>query len=233
MGQKKWYAVRKGYKTGIYKSWFGEDGAKKQVDGYKGAQYKGFTNINDAENFMSGKSGLSVSHKNSENSHHINENMIIVYTDGGCINNPGAGGYGAVIIKNGIVHKLSGGRRYTTNNRMEMLACIKALEYLKLEKREIVVYTDSAYIVNAVNKKWLFSWQKNNFIKSDGKEVLNRDLWIEILKYLNLLNVKLRWVKGHSGIEYNEICDKLANSEARKNSSERDKWFESLSGYKS
>lgn len=225
MGKKKWYGVARGKKTGVYDKWFGPGGAHEQINGFKGAVYKGFFSYEEAETFVK-----SVGEVNRVNSHEYLESddeRLLVYTDGGCINNPGPGGYGAVILYEDSVKELSGGRRHTTNNRMEMMACIKALEYLEKEKREIIVHTDSGYVVNAVNKGWLNSWVRNGWKKSNGTEVLNQDLWEDIVKHLKKLNVKFKWVKGHAGIKYNERCDELANSEARKGSSEIDKGFES------
>ncbi|MGE4518415.1 MAG: ribonuclease HI [Desulfobacteraceae bacterium] len=221
MSKKKWYAVVKGKKPGIYGAWFGENGAKEQIDGFRGAVFKGFLSYEDAENFMNSNNNSGSSGEKSEAM-----DLIVVYTDGGCINNPGPGGFGAVIIENGKIVELSGGRRHTTNNRMEMKACIEALEYLKKSRKKIILHTDSAYIANAVNKGWLKSWIKNDWIKSDKKPVLNSDLWKEIHEYLKILDVEFKWVKGHSGIKYNERCDVLANSAARNNPGEPDENFE-------
>lgn len=136
------------------------------------------------------------------------------------------GGYGAVIIDGNKVFELSGGRRLTTNNRMEMLACVEALGRLNKIRKKIILHTDSSYIVNAINKGWLNSWIKNNWIKSDKKPVLNSDLWKEVYKYIKNLNVEFKWVKGHSGIKYNERCDLLANSAARNNPVDIDENYE-------
>jgi ribonuclease HI len=221
MAKKKWYAVLKGKKPGIYEFWFGKNGAKEQIDGFKGAVFKGFSSYEDAKDFMVSKNDSGLSCQNSDN-----KDCIIVYTDGGCINNPGPGGFGAVIIDGEKKTELSGGKRLTTNNRMEMKACIEALKYLKTSEKKIILHTDSAYIANAVNKGWLSSWIKKNWVKSDGKQVLNSDLWQELYFYLKSLNVQIKWVKGHSGIKYNERCDVLANSAARNNPKEADEFYE-------
>ncbi|MCB9480983.1 MAG: ribonuclease HI [Desulfobacteraceae bacterium] len=223
MSKKKWYAVLKGKKPGIYESWFGENGAKVQIDGFKGAVFKGFLSLEEAEDFICSpkKNNLKVPEVDL-----ADNDFIVVYTDGGCINNPGPGGFGAVIIENGKIKELSGGKRLTTNNRMEMTACIEALKYLKKASKKIILHTDSAYIANAVNKGWLNSWIKKNWVKSDGKPVLNPDLWKQIYEYLQILDVEIKWVKGHAGIKYNERCDVLANSNARNNPVEVDAFFE-------
>lgn len=224
MAKKKWYGVAAGKKPGVYDTWFGENGAKVQIDGYKGAVYKGFMSYEEAKLFVEGKADFSPVEKAKPAV--IPENSIIVYTDGGCINNPGSGGYGAVILLDDGDVELSGGVRYTTNNRMEMLACIKAMEYLKDRSEKIIIHTDSAYISNAVNKGWLKSWERNGWLKSNKEPVLNSDLWKEILSYLKSLNVEIRWVKGHAGVKYNERCDVLANTCARRENLDIDYIFE-------
>ena len=134
---------------------------------------------------------------------------IDVYTDGACTGNPGKGGYGAVLIYNGIKKEISGGYVLTTNNRMELIAAIEALKQLK-EPCEVTLYSDSKYLTDAINKGWLESWKKNNWKKSDKKSVLNIDLWQELAKLLEIHCVEFVWVKGHAGNEFNEVCDALA-----------------------
>lgn len=229
MAKKKWYGVAKGKKKGVYDTWFGKGGAKEQIDGFKGAVYKGFFSYEEAQDFVKGSKNV-VKVKKEFTKIEPDTNTIVVYTDGGCINNPGPGGYGAVILFYDEIKELSGGRKYTTNNRMEMLACIKAMDYLKKEKKKIIIHTDSSYVVNAVNKGWLKSWEKNNWKKSSGGDVLNPDLWKIFILLIKDLNVEFIWVKGHAGIEYNERCDALANSNARKVSTKRDVWFEENCG---
>lgn len=226
MAKKKWYGVARGKKKGVYDQWFGPGGAKEQIDGYKGALYRGFPSYEEAASFVKSGQAKSGGEKRGFEKIEPDDTRVVVYTDGGCINNPGPGGYGAVILFKDGKEELSGGRRHTTNNRMELLACIKALEFLINEKREIVLHTDSSYIVNAVNKGWLKSWVSRGWKKSDGGDVLNQDLWQEMIRYISQLNIKLVWVKGHAGIEHNERCDELANSNARNGSGERDVWFE-------
>lgn len=134
---------------------------------------------------------------------------VNIYTDGACRGNPGHGGWGAVLVYGSIEKELSGGDPNTTNNRMELSAVIAALSALK-EPCEVTLTTDSQYVVNAIEKGWLAGWQKNNWRKSDKKEVLNVDLWRALLVLLDKHKVSFVWVKGHAGHPYNERCDKLA-----------------------
>ena len=138
-----------------------------------------------------------------------NLKKVTIYTDGACSGNPGPGGYGAVLIYNGNEKEISGGEKSTTNNKMEMMGVIKALEMLK-EKCDVEVYSDSAYVVNSINNKWVYSWKKNNWIKSDKSKAKNIDLWERLLELIEYHNVKFVKVKGHADNEYNNRCDKLA-----------------------
>ncbi len=138
-----------------------------------------------------------------------------IYTDGACSGNPGKGGWGAVLVYNGVEKEISGAEMHTTNNRMELTAVIKALQLLK-EPCEVELTTDSKYVCDAVNKGWVYGWKKKGWIKSDKKPALNVDLWKELLKQLNIHKVTFIWVKGHNGHPYNEKCDKLAVSEYQK-----------------
>ena len=139
----------------------------------------------------------------------------IVYTDGACKNNPGIGGYGIVIfIKdlNGNILKKEINKAYkeTTNNKMELLSVIVALKELN-EPYEIDLYTDSKYVSDAINKKWIKEWEKQNFRIGKKDEVKNIELWKELIELLNFHQVNFIWVKGHNGNKYNERCDELAN----------------------
>lgn len=140
---------------------------------------------------------------------------VEIYTDGACSGNPGPGGWGAVLIYNGVEKQLSGSEKETTNNRMELSAVITALKVLK-EPCNVTLTTDSKYVCDAINKGWLNSWQKSSWKKADKKPVLNIDLWQELLPLLDKHRVEFIWVKGHNGHKYNEICDKLAVAEYQK-----------------
>lgn len=141
---------------------------------------------------------------------------VNIYTDGACSGNPGAGGWGAVLECGGAVKELSGGEKETTNNRMELTAVIKALSVLK-RPCEVLLTTDSKYIVDAVTKGWVYNWKKNGWIKSDKKPALNSDLWEQLLSLLDTHDVTFNWVKGHAGHPQNERCDELAVSYYKNN----------------
>lgn len=140
---------------------------------------------------------------------------VILYTDGACSGNPGPGGYAAILIYNGVEKEISGGEKNTTNNKMEMMAVIKGLEMLK-EACKVSVYSDSAYVVNSIEKGWVYSWKKNNWKKADKKEVKNIELWERMLELMNMHKVSFLKVKGHSNDELNNRCDRLAVAEREK-----------------
>ena len=133
--------------------------------------------------------------------------MIEIYTDGSSRGNPGPGGYGIVMIYKDKRKELFQGYKLTTNNRMELLAVIRALEEVKTNKYKIKIYSDSKYVVESVEKGWIWNWQKNNF-----KNKQNVDLWKMFIPLYKKYDVKLIWVKGHDGNTENERCDFLANS---------------------
>ena len=138
---------------------------------------------------------------------------VNIYTDGACRGNPGRGGWGAILVYGSIEKEMSGGEPMTTNNRMELSAVIAALSALK-EPCVVTLTTDSQYVANAVEKGWLAGWQKNNWRKSDRGEVLNVDLWQQLVPLLKTHKVTFIWVKGHAGHPYNERCDALATAYA-------------------
>lgn len=133
------------------------------------------------------------------------EDKIIIYTDGAAKGNPGVGGYGALLMWREHRKTFSKGYQLTTNNRMELLAVIVALEAIKKENALVKVYSDSSYVVDAINKGWLMNWQKNGF-----KKKKNVDLWKRFLLVYKKHNVSFQWVKGHSNISENEFVDRLA-----------------------
>lgn len=137
---------------------------------------------------------------------------VTIYTDGACSVNPGPGGWGCVLIYNGIEREFSGFENNTTNNRMEMLAVIQALSRLK-EACKVDLYSDSAYVVNAFLQGWTQNWEKNNWKTADKKPVKNDDLWRKIIELCNFHSVTWHKVKGHADDKYNNICDKLARGE--------------------
>lgn len=139
--------------------------------------------------------------------------MIELYTDGAARGNPGPGGYGIVLIsrKHNLRKEMSGGFRKTTNNRMELLAVILGLEALKQEGLDVVVYSNSKYVVDAVNKGWIWNWVKKGF-----KNKKNVDLWRRFIPAYRKQKVRFEWVKGHAGHPLNERCDQLATEAADK-----------------
>jgi ribonuclease HI len=140
---------------------------------------------------------------------------VEIYTDGACSGNPGPGGWGAILVYNNREKVISGGEAETTNNRMELIAAISALEALN-QPCEVVLTSDSKYLVDAIEKGWLESWRKKGWKKADGKMALNVDLWERMVIQLERHKVELVWIKGHAGYEYNERCDALAVSEREK-----------------
>ena len=140
---------------------------------------------------------------------------ITIYTDGACSGNPGPGGWGAFLEWQGHQKELSGGEAQTTNNRMELTAVLTALRLLK-EPCTVELYSDSKYVVDAIDKGWLYGWQKKGWIKADKKPVLNVDLWQQLLPLLARHDVRLHWVKGHAENEKNNRCDQLAVAESKK-----------------
>ena len=140
---------------------------------------------------------------------------VTIYTDGACSGNPGPGGWGAILEWQGHEKELSGGEAQTTNNRMELTAVLTALSLLK-EPCIVELYSDSKYVVDAIDKGWLYGWQKKGWIKADKKPVLNVDLWQRLLPELKRHDVHLHWVKGHAENEKNNRCDQLAVAESKK-----------------
>jgi ribonuclease HI len=224
--KKKFYAVAVGKTRGIYTQWFGPSGAEIQVRGYPGAVYKGFANRQEAEAFLekrpekaakhfaAGKTKRTTSKTNSARDvgtalPSASKGRIIIYTDGGSINNPGPGGYGAVIINGSDIREISKGYRLTTNNRMELLACIAGLSAVE-KPAAIVLYSDSQYVVNGMTKGWAEKWRANGWMRTKTEPARNPDLWERMLKLCAKHDVQFKWVKGHAGIAGNERCDELA-----------------------
>ena len=138
---------------------------------------------------------------------------VTIYTDGACSGNPGPGGWGAILEWNGIEKELSGGEDKTTNNRMELMAAIVALEALN-RPCQVDLYSDSKYLVDAFNQHWIDSWLKKNWKRGKNEDVKNVDLWKRLLKAKEQHQVSFHWVKGHADNPLNERCDQLATSAA-------------------
>ena len=147
--------------------------------------------------------------------------MITLYTDGSAKGNPGKGGYGVVLISGSHRKEMSIGYRLTTNNRMELLSVIVGLESIKKEGSIVKVYSDSKYVVDTIEKKWVFAWEEKNFNKKK-----NPDLWIRFLKIYRHHSVSFTWIKGHANNKENERCDELAVMASEKQNLEIDVWYE-------
>ena len=140
---------------------------------------------------------------------------VMIYSDGACKGNPGPGGYGTVLVYKGKEKELSGGEAHTTNNRMELLGAIVGLEVLN-RPCEVILTSDSKYLVDGMSKGWAKSWEKKGWKKSDGKPALNTELWERLLRLCEKHTVRFVWIKGHAGHPYNERCDRLAVAAAEK-----------------
>jgi ribonuclease HI len=226
--RKRFYAVKVGRKPGIYTEWFGKNGAEAQVKGYPKAVFKGFPTREDAERFlMDDIKSNSIKKPKSTKKQILGSypHSTIIYTDGGCINNPGPGGYGVVIIKGKSREELSAGYRLTTNNRMELMACIVGLQSLKVPS-SVAVYSDSKYVVDGISKGWAKKWQSNNWMRPNKQRAENADLWKQLLALCEKHKVKFVWVKGHAGNIENERCDQLANEASSQKGLLNDKRYE-------
>jgi ribonuclease HI len=226
--KKKFYAVAAGRKPGIYTNW---PEAQAQVMGFKGAVYKGFPTREEAEAWIKNPtySPSAKKYKNKVNATTAESSPkkgeITIYTDGGARYNPGPGGYGIVIVYDDKQEEYSGGFRLTTNNRMELTACIVALQKLKYRDKPISLFSDSSYVVNGITRGWARNWRKKGWIKSDKQPAINPDLWGMLLDLIEQLDITFHWVKGHSGNPLNERCDELAVAASKKENLPEDKGY--------
>lgn len=214
---KKFYAVKRGRKTGLYTVW-AECAA--QVKGFQGAVYKGFMTEDEARAWLGGADARTEQLRAAAEmaAPSAPDADYIIHTDGSCLRNPGgAGGWAAVIetAATGAVEEKSGGAPETTNNRMELTAALMALSAVP-EGARVALYTDSQYLKNAFTKFWLPAWKKRGWKKADGEPVLNQDLWVQLDAAFAARQVQFHWVKGHAGNPRNERCDALARSEAER-----------------
>ena len=214
---KKFYAVKRGRKTGLFTVW-AECAA--QVKGFQGAVYKGFMTEEEARAWLGGADARTEQPRAAAEMAEPSapDADYIIHTDGSCLRNPGgAGGWAAVIetAATGAVEEKSGGDPETTNNRMELTAALMALSAVP-EGAHVALYTDSQYLKNAFTKFWLPAWKKRGWKKADGEPVLNQDLWVQLDAAFAARQVQFHWVKGHAGNPRNERCDALARAEAEK-----------------
>jgi ribonuclease HI len=226
--KNKYYAVAVGKIPGIYTQWFGNNGAEVQVRGVASAVFKGFADLSEAKAFLAAppKKWHKTPSANKSTARdtpdqaaktcqsRIDETgKIVIYTDGSALGNPGPGGYGVVIANGGKNRELSKGFRLTTNNRMELMACIEGLKAIKTASA-IVLYSDSKYVINGITKGWAKKWRANNWMRTSKDPAINSDLWGILLDLCTKHTVTFCWVKGHAGIAGNERCDILATGAA-------------------
>lgn len=239
---KKFYAVVRGRRPGIYGRWTGENGAYDQINGYTNARYKGFSRLEDALSWYreqgGGKARLfgvrsdsqastkELQHPTSKSTPSLPEGAILIYTDGASLGNPGPGGYGVVLIAKGARRELSAGFRRTTNNRMELMACIQGLQALK-ESARVLLFSDSRYVINGITKGWAKRWRRNGWMRTSTEPAENSDLWAKLLDLLEQHEVEFRWVRGHAGTPENERCDELAVRAAKRQNLPADEGYES------
>ena len=235
--KKKFYAVAMGKTPGIYTEWFGDNGAETQVRGFPGAVFKGFPTKDAAEDFIKQNVGKKRKAKPKATPHKTKsspklipmitpeDGRIVIYTDGGCLNNPGPGGYGVVINNGKKTKELSGGYRLTTNNRMELMACIVGLGSLN-KRSSVTLFSDSKYVVDGITKGWAKRWQANGWMRTKKEKAINPDLWEKLLVLCGKHDVQFKWVKGHAGNEGNERCDQLANIESAKSGLPADRVYQ-------
>jgi ribonuclease HI len=218
--QKKYYAVVRGRKPGIYNTWFGPGGAEEQVRGFAGAVFKGFATLDEARQWQESPAAVTRNGSRRERTDRSPEvsaplpGRIVVYTDGGCEGNPGPGGYGAVILAGESRSEIAEGFRLTTNNRMELMACIAALETLPVPA-DVILYSDSRYVVNGISKGWARKWRANGWMRTKTEAARNCDLWSRLLDLCEKHRVRFVWVHGHAGNRENERCDQLATGAAQ------------------
>ncbi len=224
--KKHFYVVLKGRRPGIYSQWSGAGGAEEQIKGYLGAVYRGFATREEADYYlrtggevMPAPPPLMEAGSNTpapveplapvNYQPELSAGRVVIFTDGASTGNPGPGGYGVVLLFGDSRKELSAGFRCTTNNRMELLAVIAALRALK-RPAPVVLYSDSSYVVNAVNKGWARRWRARGWMRDDTNRTENADLWAQLLDLLGQMEVEFRWVRGHADTPENERCDRLA-----------------------
>jgi len=230
---RKYYAVARGRHPGIYTAWFGAAGAEAQIRNYPGARYKGFASIDEARAWMEGPGQARTPARQKASPPPPAAGPpgdpaegVLIYTDGACSGNPGPGGYGAVILEGERRTEIAQGYRLTTNNRMELLACIAALESLT-GPGPAVLHSDSSYVVNGMGKGWARKWRASGWMRTRDEKAKNADLWARLLELCDRRPVRFVWVRGHAGHPENERCDALATGAAAGPRLKRDPEYES------
>lgn len=245
--KKHFYVVIKGRKPGVYTQWSGPGGAEEQIKGFPGAVFKGFATRQQADYYA--RSGgkeppalfeIPVDAKSEAPAERpadwdayrseLAAGKVVLFTDGASTHNPGPGGYGVVLLFGEARKELSGGFRCTTNNRMELMGVIAGLRTLT-RRSQVVIYSDSRYVVQGIEKGWARRWKANGWMRApDSNGGINRaenvDLWSELLGLLDQHDVAFRWVKGHASHPENERCDQLAVQAAKGRSLPDDPGYE-------
>lgn len=237
------YVVVHGRTPGIYSNWFGVGEAAEQVKGFPEAIYKGFYTREEAMNWLKefpretllklAPNLVEYLDEKDDSSptlvktiaELLKSGKVVIFTDGSTNAKSGAGGYGAILKHKENVKELSGGFRKTTNNRMEIMACIEGLRALK-KKSDVVIFSDSQYVVNSMSKGWAKQWQARSWMRNDKERAENSDLWAQLLELCSQHNVEFQWLKGHNGTKENERCDQLALEAAQKRNLPADIGFE-------
>lgn len=227
MSKKKFYAVVAGRQPGLYDIWAGENGAEAQIKGFERAVFKSFQSRSEAVNWYIEHVGDAPTDYTTQpqtnepvvdylqiHQQALAEGKVVIYTDGGCKPNPGPGSYGVVLLYKERRKELSGGYQLTTNNRMELMGCIVALQALKQASR-VVIFCDSSYVVDAMTKQWTTKWQAQHWQRQQGEQwvaVVNADLWQTLLNLCKYHTVTFEKVRGHAGSSENERCHQLATA---------------------
>jgi len=239
MAKKRFYAVAVGRKPGIYPAWQGPGGARAEVDKFAGARYRGFPTRAEAVLWLRQETGggRPPEEENAAVESIVTQSVpdgvlaraggedVRIYTDGACIGNPGPGGYGVVVLAGGQRSELSGGYRLTTNNRMELVACIVGLHTVEASV-SVRLFSDSNYVVRAMSEGWAARWRAHGWWRNKREKAENTDLWAHLLELCDEREVEFVWVRGHSGHPMNERCDKLAMSAARRDDLPADEGYE-------
>lgn len=239
--EKSLYIVVRGARPGVYTRWAGEGGAEEQVMGFPGALYKGFRNQTEAARWLrelklrreelprqaaqllEADAGDAEIEARIQAAHE--QGKVVLFTDGACARNPGPGGYGAVLLFGNRRKEVSGGYRRTTNNRMELTACIMGLKQLK-RPSHVVVFSDSRYLVEGMSGAKAARWQAAGWRRGSNQTVENADLWEELLRLCAAHQVEFFWVKGHAEYRENMRCDEMATRAARDAATRVDVGFE-------